>query len=62
VQGNLEELESKYSYEKQKWEESQEALKNNANISQSQFQEMQRTIEDLKTNNRTEVDKLTFEI
>ena len=62
TQGKLEDLESKYEYERNKWEESQESLKSSANISQSQFQEMQRTIEDLKLKNKTEIERLTNEI
>jgi hypothetical protein len=37
-------------------------LKNNANISHSQFADMQRTIDDLKNKNKFEIEKIQLEL
>lgn len=58
VQSTYDDIEQKYSFEKSKWEESQASLKNNMSLSQGQYNEMQRTIDDLKSKGRNEVERL----
>lgn len=52
LQSQLEEVEQKYNQEKQKWDENQESMKNNMTLSQSQYNEMNKTIEELKTKSK----------
>ena len=52
LQGSFEDIEQKYNFEKSKWEESQANMKNNMTMSQSQYSEMQKTMDDLKAKSR----------
>lgn len=62
LQSQFEDIEQKYNFERSKWEENQASMKNNMTMSQSQYNEMQKTMDDLKAKSRTEIEKLTFEL
>lgn len=40
IQGQFDEMEQKYSFEKQKWEDNQSQMKNTMTMSQSQYNDM----------------------
>ena len=62
MQSQYEEIDQKYSYEKQRWEENQANLKNNMTMSQGQYNEMQKTMDELKSKSRVDIEKLQFEL
>lgn len=62
LQSQLEEVEQKNNFEKQQWLDNQESMKSNMTISQSQYNDMNKAMDELKSKSRDELERLQFEL
>ena len=58
LQSSYEDMQQKYATDQQRWEDSQASLKNNMSMSQTQYNDMLKQIDELKSKARLESEKL----